>query len=176
MIELLTQIADLFGASRYLAHSLCLSNDPVVVPLFAVSDIIIGFSYYLIAFALWYSINQKARIIKLALIILSDTKIVRLTWLFIVFCGTTHFANVATLYQGVYYILLLTLVATATVSLSAAFQIALILLRGQRDSDALDILTGAPVPNYTGRPLPLHNPAVSRLAQRGAGADASQAE
>jgi hypothetical protein len=174
MSDFLTGLADLFGASRYLAHSLCLSNDPVVVPLFAISDLVIGTSYFLIAFALWFSINQKARIIKLALIILHDTAIVRLTWLFIVFCGSTHYASFLTLYFGVYYAQLLALLATAVVSLSAAVQIAAILLRSRNEGGALDALSGAPAPSYAARPLPLPNDAVTRISRRGS--DAPQAE
>lgn len=166
MNGLLSYLADLFGQSRYLAHSICLSNDPIIVPMFFVSDTSIGLSYYVIGGALYFCYQHKERIIRLALIILHDTQFIRLFFLFITCCGTTHITMAATLWWGIYLLDAFARFVTMIVSVLTALRVVAVIIKSHRSSIGLDKLSGATAPPYETRPLSLPNEAAERLATR----------
>lgn len=107
MMEGLQGIANFLGADRYNAHSICLTNDPPIVFLYALSNFVIAISYFGISSSLYarrralVDLNLAAKVMFAAFI-----------WL----CGVSHLSMVATLFAGVYFLEVTILAATATVS------------------------------------------------------------
>lgn len=163
MNKILEHLADLFGATRYLAHSICLTNDPIIIPIFIVSDGGIGIAYYVIAGILYFCYLNKARVIKLVLIILNDRVFLKLFFLFIMCCGVTHHTMLLTLWYGVYYLDVFARFVTLVVSVGTAIRVVYALWKSSRVSQDLDRITGEVVPNYEGKPLDLPPPDKDKI-------------
>lgn len=117
MTEWLTRLADLFGASRYAAHSLCLSSDATVISLYVLCDVAIALSYFTIGGILY---SNRANVVRFLRWIFFDPKTLLLFALFILLCGATHVTMTLTLYYGVYYLDVFARLATAIVSVATA--------------------------------------------------------
>jgi len=107
MLDFLNTLADWLGAGRYSAHSLCLTNDPLVMAIFLFGDVITGTSYFIMGLSLMI---YQARIVRL-----SPTAF----WMFgafIFLCGAEHFAKSLTLFVGVYRLEAFVTAAMAAVS------------------------------------------------------------
>lgn len=165
-MNLLENLANIFGAARYQAHSICLTNDAFIINIFILSDGGIGLAYYLIAGVLYYSYLNKARVIRLVLIILNDHSFLKLFFLFIMCCGFTHHTMLLTLWYGVYYLDAFARFVTFVVSFGTAIRVALVIWKASRASIELDALSGEIAPPYEGRPLPLPNKAADRQQAR----------
>ena len=165
-------LADLFGASRYAAHSLCLSSDPIIIRMFVGADASIAMAYYLIAFILWRVHSDPLRIMRAVVVVMRDPIFIKLFAWFILGCGSTHLTEVLTLYSGVYRLDVLARLLTAAVSVVTAFRLIMIAVQSD-DASILGEIGAVPVPDYESRPLSLHNPAVRR-AERQAGHGAGE--
>jgi two-component system NtrC family sensor kinase len=119
MLQLLSEVADFFGASRYAAHSICLSSDQALVNLYVLSDGVIALSYYIIGGIL---IANRASVVRFLRFIFFDPTMLTLFGLFIVFCASTHVTMLLTLYFGVYYLDLFAKLATAGISAATAYR------------------------------------------------------
>jgi hypothetical protein len=159
--RILEQLANLFGASRYLAHSICLTNDPVIIPLFLISDAGIGFAYYIIAGILYYSYSNKARVIKLVLIILNDRSFLKLFFLFILCCGLTHHSMLLTFWYGVYYLDAFTRFVTFVISAGTAIRVVLVIWQNSKTSSNLDKISGKTA-DYSDIPLTVENKTLKK--------------
>lgn len=101
-------ILDALGAASYAAHSICLTNDPVLIWLYAVHNLMIWASYAIIAVL---NFLTKGRLAGPGYIGFSA---------FIAWCGATHLTGTATLFWGVYRLDVVVVVATAWISASTA--------------------------------------------------------
>ena len=113
MSVFLAWLADLFGADRFAAHSLCLSSDPVVIWAYDLTNLAIAWSYG--AIALTFVLNGRDVLHFIRFIFYRPASI----WvyaLFIAFCGIGHGTMSLTMHLGVYYLDLLVNFATAGVS------------------------------------------------------------
>jgi signal transduction histidine kinase/CheY-like chemotaxis protein len=102
----------LFGGSGLAPHGYCLLWEPGLVWLYAISDLLIGISYFSIPLTLVVLVKRR-----------SDLVFRPLVWLFaafILFCGTTHLLDVVTLWTPVYGVLGLVKAATAIASVATA--------------------------------------------------------
>lgn len=122
IISTLNEIADLFGASRYAAHSLCLSSDPSVISLYVVADLTIMFSYLVIGGIL---VANRSSVVRFLRFIFFDPPSLFFFGAFILLCGLSHGTMVLTLYYGVYYLDLFVRCATAGVSAATAYRTAI---------------------------------------------------
>lgn len=119
VLEVLTQLADIFGASRYAAHSICLSSDRAVINIYILSDVAIALSYFTIGGVLYANRANVARFLRW---VFFDPKMLLLFSLFILLCGATHVTMTLTLYFGVYYLDVFFRVLTAFVSAATAIK------------------------------------------------------
>lgn len=102
----------LFDSSGPTSHGFCLLWEPWLIWIFAVSDSLIGFSYFTIPVALAV-IARKRR----------DLVLRPLLWLFAAFillCGTTHWIDILTLWVPAYGLEGLVKAAKAAVSVFTA--------------------------------------------------------
>src|SRR3954454_9821326 len=102
-------LLDLLNTSGLSPHGFCLLWQPELIWLHAVSDAVIGVSYYAIPLALAYFVSRR-----------QDIAVGWIFWLFAAFilaCGTTHFMGILILWHPVYGVEALVKVATAAVSL-----------------------------------------------------------
>ena len=104
-------LVDALGSSRYSAHSICLTNDPVIILLYVVSDLTTAASYFLIGVKLfWY---RTATV--------SFSPVTRgLYGAFIFLCGFSHFTETVTLFTGIYRLDVIVTGAMAGVSIATA--------------------------------------------------------
>lgn len=98
MHEFLMRLADWFGASRYAAHSICLSSDPLVVNLYVASDLAIMWSYFVIGGILLWHLGDVERFIRF---LYHRPAAQGLFGAFILGCGSTHGTMTLTLFYGV---------------------------------------------------------------------------
>lgn len=104
--------AALFDRSAFIPHGICLAWQPELLALHVSSDALIGLSYYSIPLALVYFVHRRR-----------DVAFSWVFWLFAAFilaCGTTHFANIWTLWTPDYGLEALIKLATALVSMLTA--------------------------------------------------------
>lgn len=125
MHEWLSWLADILGASRYAAHSLCLSNDPFVVNLYVLSDMAIMVAYFVIGGLLLFNARDAERFIRF---LYFRPAAQGLFGAFIFGCGLTHGTMTMTLYYGVYYLDLLVRAATGGISVATAIMTAVAFL------------------------------------------------
>ena len=76
-------------------HGFCFLWEPGLISLHAISDIVIGISYYAITFAMFYFVYKRRDIPLLRIFILFAA--------FIVACGTTHFLGAYTIFVPAYW-------------------------------------------------------------------------
>lgn len=119
MLQFLSQVADFFGASRYAAHSLCLSSDPTIIDLYVFSDLTIMLSYFTIGGIL---VANRTNVVRFLRFIFFDPSMLVLFGLFIILCGASHGTMTLTLYFGVYYLDLFDRLATAGISAATAYR------------------------------------------------------
>ena len=111
MIQWLRDATDLLGASVYLPHSICLSNDPLVLALYVWADLAVFLSYMIIGTCLLF---RRHVIFSLS------TEDFGLFGAFIILCGCSHLTKTLTLYWGVYRLDIFIMALTAGVSSATA--------------------------------------------------------
>jgi signal transduction histidine kinase/ActR/RegA family two-component response regulator len=107
-----TILRTLLDPSGFTPHGFCLLWDPGLIWLHAISDGLIGLSYYSIPVALIYFVNKRR-----------DIAFGWIFWLFagfILACGTTHFLAILTLWQPAYWLDGAVKLVTAVISIAAA--------------------------------------------------------
>jgi hypothetical protein len=122
-------IADALGASRYLAHSVCLTNDPSLLFLFTLADMSTAISYFTIGLILLLVARMMLRsspdevAAHVRAFVLDRPRLVTyliLFGLFIAACGASHATMVLTLYSGLYRLDVIVRGIMGAVSLSTA--------------------------------------------------------
>lgn len=100
-------LAEILGADQYDRHSLCLTNDPLLIGVYTVSDLTIWLSYIVIGTGLIICRQRGITPRPVAFDLFAS---------FILGCGMTHFTKTITLYTGVYRLDIMIVIATAVVS------------------------------------------------------------
>jgi hypothetical protein len=90
---MLQTILDALGAARYSQHSICLTNDPLMMFLYIAGDLTTWASYFTIGLAL---LLRREIPVQLPL------RLKGLYGAFIFLCGLSHLSSVMTLFWGVY--------------------------------------------------------------------------
>lgn len=107
----------LFGSAAFVPHGVCLLWRPDLVALHAVSDVIIAGAYFAIPAAIWTFVRLRTDLTQ------EHRRIAVLFSAFILWCGLTHLAGLATLWAPYYGAQGLIKAGTATVSLVTAFAV-----------------------------------------------------
>jgi len=110
-----TDILDFFGAERYSQHSICLTNDPIMIFLYVFSDLTTFASYFAIGLSLLFAARVPPARIRPAMRLLFGA--------FIFLCGLSHLTSVVTLFSGVYRLDILVRAAMAAVSIVTAISV-----------------------------------------------------
>lgn len=105
------KVLNFFGAERYSQHSICLTNDSLMIFLYVLSDMLIYASYFVIGIALMITGSLPSATLPYRRLIFG---------MFIFLCGLTHLTDVLVLFSGVYRLDVLVRAATAGVSVIAA--------------------------------------------------------
>jgi hypothetical protein len=108
-------LLNFFGAERYSQHTICLTNDSLMIFLYVVSDLTIFASYFVIGIALMTTGRLPSTTLPFRRTIFG---------MFIFLCGLTHLTDVLVLFSGVYRLDVLVRAATAGVSVIAAMLVA----------------------------------------------------
>lgn len=104
---------ELSGANVYYQHSICLTNDPLIMMLYVAGDMATFMSYMIIGGSLfWYRIKTMR----------FSTQALNLYGAFIVLCGLSHLTKTLTLFTGIYRIDILVVMAMASVSVVTALR------------------------------------------------------
>lgn len=106
-------ILQALGAGSYLAHSLCLTNDPVLIGLYVFHDMLIFVSYMVISTLNFLTKGS-----------LSGPSYVGFS-AFILFCGISHLTKTMVIYAGVYRLDVMMVVATGWISATTAIYTAM---------------------------------------------------
>lgn len=106
------ELANILGADRYSQHSICLTNDPLMIFLFTFGDLTIWGSYMVIGIALLSKRVNTMTLSPAALVLYGS---------FIFLCGLSHFAHVLTLFSGIYRLEVVIIATTAAVSVVTAY-------------------------------------------------------
>lgn len=101
----LQYLLDFWGAERYSQHSICLTNDPLMIWTYTIADLTIFVSYFTISAVLVLSRRLRPEPVTFALFAS-----------FIMACGLSHLTKTLTLFTGVYRLDVLVVVATASIS------------------------------------------------------------
>jgi hypothetical protein len=109
------EILDFFGAERYSQHSICLTNDSLMIFLYVASDLTIFAAYFVIGIAMMMTGRLPSTTLPYRRTIFG---------MFIFLCGLTHLTDVMVLFSGVYRFDILVRAATAGVSVMAAMFVA----------------------------------------------------
>src|SRR3954452_13800688 len=83
-------------ATGFMPHGVCYAWNPALIRLHAFSDALIGLAYFSIPPALWYFVRKRVD--------LPFSWIFLLFGLFIIACGSTHWMELWTLWQPVYWL------------------------------------------------------------------------
>lgn len=102
---------DLLGGDRYSAHAICLSNDRIVMTLFAAANLLTAVSYFCMGMCLMIYASRIIRISKQAKFLFGA---------FIVSCSLHHACQVLTLFAGVYRLELIVDMLMAGISAGTA--------------------------------------------------------
>jgi hypothetical protein len=94
-MSLIERIGEILGDQRYLAHSICLTNDPLIMTVFAASNLATWVAYFTIGITLFV---KRAKVFKLR----PGSTV--LYGLFIFLCGLNHLTETITLFWGVYFL------------------------------------------------------------------------
>lgn len=111
MLEWFNTLGDILGADRYAAHSICLTNDPVIMTVFLAGDVVTSISYFIMGTAFYV---YRARIVAMS------PEARGLYGAFIVLCGLSHAAKSLTLFVGIYRLEAMVVMAMAAVSAATA--------------------------------------------------------
>lgn len=106
-------IVKLLGGDTYFAHSICLTNDPVLIWTYALSDLTIWLSYMLISGTLLLYLLLNRTNVRLSFYLFAA---------FIMLCGLTHLTDTIVLFSGIYRLDIMVRIATAIVSGATAIQ------------------------------------------------------
>ena len=106
-------LSKLISANEFLPHATCYLRNPQLIWLHATSDMIIGLSYVAISSTLAYIVYRARQEIPFHWMFLAFG-------LFIVTCGFTHFMEVWTVWQPVYWLAGYVKIVTAMASASTA--------------------------------------------------------
>lgn len=87
------RMLNLMGAERYVQHSICLTNDPLLITLYIAGDTVTAISYFILGSLLLISTTTPIHI---------RPALRPLFGLFIFICGLSHFTEVTTLFWGIY--------------------------------------------------------------------------
>ncbi|MCC5638482.1 PAS domain S-box protein [Nostoc sp. CHAB 5844] len=112
-------VVNLFSTGSFIPHGHCYLWKPGLVWLHLTSDAIIALAYYSIPLTLFYFVRKRQD--------LPFSWIFLLFAAFIIFCGTTHIAEIWTLWHPTYWLSGIIKVATAIVSLFTAIELVLLL-------------------------------------------------
>lgn len=104
---MLKAILDFWGAERYSQHAICLTNDPLMIWIYTVADMLIFISYFMISAVLLLCRSRGITPEPVAFALFGS---------FIMACGLTHLTKTLTLFTGVYRLDVLVVVATASIS------------------------------------------------------------
>jgi hypothetical protein len=107
-----TDILNFFGAERYSQHSICLTNDPVMIFLYVLSDLSTFASYIAIGISLLLVARVPPIRVRPTMRLLFGS--------FIFLCGLSHLTSVITLFTGVYRLDIMIRAAMAAVSVMTA--------------------------------------------------------
>lgn len=110
-MSVLKTIADWLGAERYSQHSVCLTNDPLIMTAFVASDLVTFLSYFTIGMTL---IVYRNRIVEFT----GPTRL--LYGAFIFLCGLSHLTETLTMFVGIYRLDVAVTAAMAGVSAATA--------------------------------------------------------
>lgn len=110
-----TDILDFFGAERYSQHSICLTNDPIMIFLYVFSDLMTFVSYFAIGLSLLFVTRVPPARVRPTMRLLFGA--------FIFLCGLSHLTSVVTLFSGVYRLDILVRAAMAAVSVVTAISV-----------------------------------------------------
>jgi hypothetical protein len=125
----MNEFLNAMGAARYLAHSLCLTADPVLLFLYTLADLSTALSYFAIGITLMFLARVMLKcspehVSDLMREFLHDRQrlitYLILFALFIGLCGLSHFTMWLTLHWGVYRLDIMVRAAMGAVSLSTA--------------------------------------------------------
>lgn len=105
-------LLDLGGASIYAAHSICLTNDPVLKTLYVAGHMTTALSYFVIGATLFYYRVSTIRMSQGALTLYGT---------FIGLCGLNHTTITATMFWGIYRLDIIVVGLMAAVSVKAAW-------------------------------------------------------
>lgn len=119
-----TDILNFFGAERYSQHAICLTNDPVMIFLYVLSDLSTFASYFAIGLSLLIVPQVPPERIRPAMRLLFGA--------FIFLCGLSHLTSVITLFSGVYRLDILVRAAMAAVSVVTAVTVVQDYVAGRR--------------------------------------------
>lgn len=110
-MEWFQYIINILGADRYTQHSICLTNDPLILVLFLAAHLCIFAAYTTISICFRIHPKTELHLSPSAKLLYSN---------FVGLCGLTHLAACATLFVGIYRLEVGVLALTAAVSLSTA--------------------------------------------------------
>lgn len=126
-------ILDALGASRYMAHSLCLTSDPLIMILYVMADFSTFAAYFVIGLTLLYVARSvtRGRVPDFNY----RPMTIYLFGAFIFLCGLSHLTMVLTLFSGVYRLDVFIRAAMAAVSVTTALVVVndFILVRWTRE-------------------------------------------
>ena len=111
---MLIDILNFFGAERYSQHSICLTNDPIMIFLYVMSDLSTFMSYFTIGLCLLFHKDVRAASKPTSRVLFGA---------FIFLCGMSHLTSVVTLFYGVYRLDILIRAAMAAVSVVTALSV-----------------------------------------------------
>lgn len=107
-----SDILNFLGAERYSQHAICLTNDPVMIFLYVMSDLTTFVSYFAIGLSLLLATQVPPERVRPSMRLLFGA--------FIFLCGLSHLTSVVTLFSGVYRLDILVRAAMAAVSVVTA--------------------------------------------------------
>lgn len=112
MMQALTDwFLNISGATVFLAHSICLTNDPVIMSLYVVGDLTTWASYMVIGGSLLWNRGHSLRMSQSALALYGT---------FIFLCGLSHLSKTLMLFAGMYRLDVFVVAAMAAVSAMTA--------------------------------------------------------
>lgn len=106
-MEWVRQIVGFLGGDTYYRHAICLTNDPAIIVLYVLGDLTVWASYMVIGLSLGLTFSGSMRLSRTATVLFGA---------FIFLCGLTHLTKTLTMFAGVYYLDLATVLVTASVS------------------------------------------------------------
>ena len=110
-----TELLNFLGAERYSQHALCLTNDPVMIFLYVLSDLTTFSAYFVIGLILLVTTGVPVARVRPSMRLLYGA--------FIFLCGLSHLTMVLTLFSGVYRLDIIVRAAMGAVSAVTAIAV-----------------------------------------------------